>query len=147
MPLTRAQATPAEHITLPFYPIAYLLLGTLFLAQPEERTRGSAFDVARAIGDPVPGIDGITVWGLVFLIVGTVEATALLANVSHRFYVWALIIGTGLATFWTVALFASAIASDDVSFTAVVWVLFAPVLQAASAAGLARHSRPSEATA
>lgn len=142
MPLTRANATPAEHITLPFYSVAYLVLGFLFLVQSPHRTQGAAFDTARAVSDFVPGLDGITVWGIVFLIVGLVEAAALIFQMHHRVYIWALIFGSGLAAFWAAALLVSAGTSHSVSFTSVVWVSFAPILQAASASQLARLSHP-----
>ena len=143
-PLSRVAASPAERITLPLYAIAYILMGGLFVFQDSARTGGSAFAVARIVGDWLsPGeFDGIALWGLVFTAVGVVEGVALLCHLSPRVYIAALSMGAGLSAFWTVALAASAIRAPDVSFTGAVWLGVVVCLQVASARGLARRHAP-----
>ena len=131
MPLTRANVTAASRLTLPMYPALYFGVGLAFLLQDPTRTSGPAFDVARSIM-------GIHAWGLIFATVAAVETWALLSQ-HRRPYVLALIPGAGLAGFWAVVLFGSAIGSPFVSYTSGMWVAGMAVAQAASARSLARY--------
>jgi hypothetical protein len=137
----RATLTAASRITTPTYPVIYITIGLLFLTQAPSRTSSDAFDVARMVFD-------ITTWGLAFLIIGLVEAVALAfmtgpqiptAARAARVYVWALVIGSGLAAFWTTVMFAAALRSDAVSFTSAVWLAGITVFHIASARSLSQR--------
>lgn len=130
MPLDRAHMTPAEKITLRMYPLVYAVLGVVFIVQAPSRTSSPAFDAAKVI---MP----IRVWGLVFLGVAILELVALLLTHTRRHYIWALVVGAGLATFWLVLAIASATQSTLASFSGACWVAVAVGAQVASAKMLA----------
>lgn len=134
-PLDRPNMTEAEQITLPLYPLAYLLIGALFIAQPALRTSGPAFDPARLL---LP----MWAWGCLFALIAAVELAAL-ASRRRQLYVRALIAGSGMAAFWLVLLVCAAAGSDRVSFSSAVWVLMATAAQIASARMLAGRTPPS----
>lgn len=142
-PLTRATSTMAEQITLPSYPAIYLALGATFLMQDPLRTQGASFDTARSAGSFIPGVDGLTIWAVLFVAIGLVEAAALIFHWSHLIYIRALIVGSGLAAFWVGALLVSALNSTSASFTSAEWLMIPVLAQAASARHLARFSHPS----
>jgi hypothetical protein len=129
-PLAKDKVTQGSQVILPAYPILFLLIAGFFLFQNESRTQGDAFAVALM----VLSIKG---WGLVFLTIGAVEVSCLF---SHRriMFMWSLVLGAGMCTFWSILLFASATRNDSVSWTSGVWVLFAAVAHIASVRSLAR---------
>lgn len=127
--LDRAHITRASRVMLPTYAIMYTILGYLFLLQRPERTSGEAFDIAKMVL-PIHG------WGWVFAIVSALEVTAMWSR-KRSMYMAALILGVGLAAFWTVVLGAAAVASPQVSFTGCVWVGGWVAAQMATALSLA----------
>lgn len=133
MPLNRDTVTVASRIMLPTYATVFGLIGALFLLQQPSRTSTGAFDAAK---DLMP----IRVWGIVFLAVAALELAALAVH-NRRTYLGGLVIGAGLAVFWTVVLLTSAVHNPDVSFTSAVWVGGWVACHAATAKSLAERER------
>lgn len=133
MPLLWRDLRPAERLTLPLYPTVFGIIGATFLLQSPSRTSSPAFDIAKWL---LP----IQLWSLIFLAIAAVEAVVLFLQLSHRVYIRALEVGAGLVAFWAVLLLASALQSDQVSFTGPQWLLVPIVGQVASARGLATRT-------
>lgn len=131
MPLTRDNITAASRIMLPLYVLLYLSVGLAFLLQAPGRTDGPAFEAPKSL---LP----IEAWGWLFFVVGAAELIALALR-RRSLYQHALIVGAGLAAFWAVVIFASALSSPLVSYTSGMWVAGMAVAQAASARSLARY--------
>lgn len=129
-PLTRSSVTQGSQVILPAYPILFLVIAGFFLFQDASRTSGAAFEVALML-TPVKG------WAIIFLVVGAVEVFCLMGH-KRRTFMWSLVAGTGLCTFWAILLFAAAGRNETVSWTSGVWVLFAAVAHIASVRSLAR---------
>lgn len=129
MPLVLSSVTSASRIMLPWYVIMYAILGLLFILQDPERTSGIAFQPARAMWS-------ITTWGVLFLVIATIEGVALVIH-KRNTYLIGLVLGAGMAAFWGFLLVSAGIKSPEVSFTSAVWVIGWVAAHAASARSVA----------
>jgi hypothetical protein len=128
--LNLATVTHGSQVILPFYPLSALAIGLLFILQPASRTSSGAFETAKEVMS-------IPTWGLVFILVGLLEIMAFAVGRTVMFQ-WGLIIGAGLATFWAVLIFLSALDNPNVTFTGCVWIMFVAVAHIASTRSLAK---------
>lgn len=119
-----------SQIMFPTYPGLAIAVGLLFILQDPRRTSGGAFAVAK---DLMP----ISTWGILFLVLGTVQVLALtLGNASV--FRWTLVAGAGLCGFWGALILKSAYDNIWVSYTSGLWVIVVGIAHFASARSVSR---------
>lgn len=99
-----------------FFPIFTIVIGLIYMFQPEARSSSPAFEYARHIAP-------VRVWGMVFVAIGVWKVVALLRRNAFD-YSLAMCAAAGLYFMWAVFFLASSFADDTVSFAAPLWPIY-----------------------
>jgi len=116
-PISNQSLLVAAKIVLPGFPAVSIWIGLAFLFGDPSRYTSPSLDVAK---DIMP----IRTWGVLFLLVGAIELSALIFGGNRFWFSAALAIGAAMFAVWTVVLTVAIFTVPDASLTGPVYPAF-----------------------